>query len=296
MTDAFFSPLEVKLADTKAPEGVFTGYASVFGNVDAHGDVVMPGAFQTSLAEKKAAGRKVPMHLMHRMLGGDGIPVGVWNRIEEDLRGLQVEGKISGMNTDGGRLLFERVKDGALAGLSIGFKVLSDGVTFGKKATDPRRTLTKVDLVEVSLVDDPCNALTRIDEMKAANVDNLKSTMALVERDKVAPVVAKTIGLYQSTLTGGNSPTAEQRAELFEALCDINEAVTGERMPPGVKSSPQTLREWENALRELGISRSRAPAMAGLLVKAQNPWDEDNAKAKAEREAAAKLAAYLESL
>src|SRR5215213_3933676 len=177
MTDAFFSPLEVKLAD-KAPEGVFSGYASVFGNIDAHGDVVMPGAFQASLAEKKAAGRKVPMHLMHRMLGGDGIPVGVWNRIEEDATGLQVEGKISGMNTDGGRLLYERVKDGALAGLSIGFKVLPNGAIFGKKATDPRRTLTNVDLVEVSLVDDPCNALTRIDEMKAANVDNLKSTMA----------------------------------------------------------------------------------------------------------------------
>src|SRR4051794_7976184 len=122
--DHFYAPLEVKFTDTGAPAGVFSGYGAVFGNVDSHGDVIKPGAFAESIAQSKASGRPVPMHLMHRIFGGDGLPVGVWTNLAEDDHGLKVDGKISGMNTDGGRLLFERVKDGALGGLSIGYKVM----------------------------------------------------------------------------------------------------------------------------------------------------------------------------
>ena len=35
-------------------EGQFIGYASVFGNVDAHGDVIASGAFTRTLADRKS--------------------------------------------------------------------------------------------------------------------------------------------------------------------------------------------------------------------------------------------------
>ena len=166
------APFEVKFSLDGAL-GEFTGYASTFDVQDSHGDVVRRGAFERSLAERKAAGRPLPMHVMHRFMGGDGVPVGVWKSVEEDAKGLKVHGKISGMNTDGGRLLYERVKDGALGGLSIGYRLQENGATYGKKPGEPKRILTGVHLKEISLVDDPSNPLTRVDAVK--RVEPIKS-------------------------------------------------------------------------------------------------------------------------
>jgi HK97 family phage prohead protease len=281
MIDTAFTPLEIKLAQD-APTGVFSGYAACFGNIDSHGDTIVNGAFTNTIAERKAAGRKVPMHLMHRFMGGDGVPVGVWLDLGEDSKGLRVEGKISGMNTDTGRLLFERVKDGALGGLSIGFKVRPNGAVYGKKAGEPKRTLTDVDLHEISLVDDPSNALTRVDEMKAAFRDEMKATLALVERDKLVAPLTKVFTLHQTTLTGGNSPTATQRDDMLNAILDLTEAITGERAAPGgSKAAPLTVRDVERILRDGGCSHSQARAIADLGFKQQTPRDEDEAKATA---------------
>jgi phage head maturation protease len=42
---------DVKASQEQASLGQFTGRASVYGVVDAYGDVVMPGAFTNSLKE-----------------------------------------------------------------------------------------------------------------------------------------------------------------------------------------------------------------------------------------------------
>jgi HK97 family phage prohead protease len=165
-TNTLFAPLEFKFASDGAL-GEFTGYGSVYNVQDSHGDVVAPKAFAQSLADYKAAGRSIPMHVMHRVFGGDGLPVGVWKSIEEDHHGLKVHGKISGMNTDGGRLLFEKVKDGALPGLSIGYSLKPNGATYGKKPGEPKRTLTNLHLKEISLVDAPSNHMTRVESVKS---------------------------------------------------------------------------------------------------------------------------------
>jgi HK97 family phage prohead protease len=165
-TNTLFAPLELKFASDGAL-GEFSGYASAFDVQDSHGDVVRSGAFAASIAERKAANRPLPMHVMHRVYGGDGLPVGVWKSIEEDAKGLKVTGKISGMNTDGGRLLFERVKDGALGGLSIGYRLRDNGAIYGKKPGEPKRILTGLHLKEISLVDDPSNPLTRVESVKS---------------------------------------------------------------------------------------------------------------------------------
>ena len=45
------------------------------------------------------------MHVMHRVYGGDGLAGRRGGlTLAEDDHGLKVDGKISGMNTDGGRL------------------------------------------------------------------------------------------------------------------------------------------------------------------------------------------------
>jgi HK97 family phage prohead protease len=234
-----------------------------------------PAPLQQSIAERKATNRPLPMHVMHRILGGDGLPVGVWKSISEDSHGLKVEGKISGMNTDTGRLLFERVKDGALGGLSIGYRVKPNGATFGKGKDEPKRTLHNLDLREISLVDEPSNALSRVDELKSAVLDELKETLKTVNIDAASKSLAAAMQLHAETLTGQNSPTLEQRTAFLTHLQDAHEAVTGQRHPPGMKAMPTTLREFEAWLREsFKLSHAQARSIAENGFKSSQPRDE----------------------
>lgn len=223
-------PFEFKLAAGDAgASGTVEGYGSVFGNVDSHGDVILPGAFASSLAERKAQGRVLPMHVMHGVFGGDGVPAGVWNDVAEDSKGLHVKGKISGVNTDAGRLLYERVKDGALGGLSIGYSV-PEGGSEKSAQSGARRTIKHANLFEVSLVDDPSNALSRVTELKARG-----AFKGISSPGDAAQAVSSAIALHQSVLGGGDAPTAQERADLLELLQKAHEALTGQRIQLGTK-------------------------------------------------------------
>lgn len=169
--DHFNFPAELKLAATGA--GVITGYGSVFHTQDSQGDVVLPGAFMQSLAARKAAGRGFPpMRLMHgAALGGDPRPVGTWTSMQEDAKGLRVEGRLAGQDTETGRYNAALVRDGALRGLSIGYTIGQNGVSYGRTPGQPRRTLKALNLHELSIVDDPSNEGALIENIKsAANV------------------------------------------------------------------------------------------------------------------------------
>ncbi len=156
---------EFKFAGDAEP-GALSGYASVFGVVDTHGDVVVPGAFTRSLASMKARGFNVPMYLNHgAAMGGDNLPAGVWEEFSEDATGLAVKGRLLGLNTDVGRYRYELAKGGALRGISIGYKTRK--ADYAKKPTDPRRVLRDVDVFEVSLVDDPSNPAARVLSIKS---------------------------------------------------------------------------------------------------------------------------------
>jgi HK97 family phage prohead protease len=160
--------LEIKA--TTPESGEFSGYGAVFGNIDQNGDVILPGAFRDTLAERKSAGRALPMHINHGIPSLGGVRgVGSWRVVEEDSRGVYVEGKLSGMNTDIGRYRYEQVRDGGLGGLSIGFNVKPNGAQLNlKSAGGPRRTIKALNLHEISLVDDPCNEQARVNQIKHA--------------------------------------------------------------------------------------------------------------------------------
>ena len=167
----FGAAAEFKFASDPAT-GAFEGYAAVFGNTDSHGDVIRPGAFADSLAQHKAANTMPALYVEHGpAFGGDALPSGVWNSLVEDDTGLKGQGKISALDTDHGRRLRGLMQDGAMRGLSIGYRVQPGGSMTGTKAGEPRRTLTKLGLIEVSIVRDPSNPLAKIDQIKAALFD-----------------------------------------------------------------------------------------------------------------------------
>jgi len=125
--------LEVK-ADGEP--GEFTGYGSVFGNVDSYGDRIERGAFAGSLATRMP--KLVWQHDIWQ-------PIGKWVEAKEDDRGLFLRGKLT-LGVEKGREAYELMKDGALDGLSIGYRTkaaVNDGNV---------RVLKEIDLWEVSLV------------------------------------------------------------------------------------------------------------------------------------------------
>lgn len=150
---------EYKAHQDDEEKGVFTGYGSIFGNKDLGNDVVVEGAFAKSIGKKGA--RAVKMLYQHRQ----DEPIGVFDEIIEDRRGLKVKGRLA-MGTQRGREVYELMKMGALDGLSIGYRVDPKGVDYDEKGK--RRYLKSVDLMEISAVTFPMNPRARVQAVKGA--------------------------------------------------------------------------------------------------------------------------------
>lgn len=86
--------IEVKAGpDDGLKEGQFTAYASVFGNKDSYGDVVMPGAFTKTLAEWQKSGDSIPILFGHNMSDPDFNIGGVVSATEDNV-GLKITGQL----------------------------------------------------------------------------------------------------------------------------------------------------------------------------------------------------------
>lgn len=145
--------------DTKSltDDGEFEGYASIYGNVDDGGDIVLAGAFDQSLRERPAG--KVKMLLHHDTRKG----VGTWNEIHSDGRGLFVRGKLL-LSTVDGRDTHEKLKATVLDGLSIGYRTIESEYDSSRSV----RTIQRALLMEVSIVTFPMNQLAMITGVKGA--------------------------------------------------------------------------------------------------------------------------------
>lgn len=147
-------------------DGSIEGYGSVFGVVDAYDDVISAGAFAVSLAAHKAAGTLPAMLWQHE----SSEPLGVWTEMTEDANGLYVKGKLC-LETDAGKDAHALLKMGAINGLSIGF--ISKQWLYDNE-TDIR-TLTEIDLWEVSLVTFPANEKARVTNIKSSEIGGMKT-------------------------------------------------------------------------------------------------------------------------
>lgn len=141
-----------------ADDGTFEGYASIFGNKDHGGDVVLPGAFTKAIKAKGAKGIKMLADHDPRQR------VGVWTAIDEDDTGLRVAGRLLTEKSNG-REAYIDLKAGALDGLSIGGRTVEDAYDGRKRA----RLIKTFDLYEISLVAFPMNDMARVTAVKAAH-------------------------------------------------------------------------------------------------------------------------------
>ncbi|WEK48491.1 MAG: HK97 family phage prohead protease [Candidatus Kaistia colombiensis] len=163
MTPSSAPALETKFAAADLSgvdgEGVFSGYASLFGTADLSGDVVLPGAFRGSIAKRGAAG--IRMLYQH----DPAEPIGVWLEIREDPRGLFVRGRLMA-DVARGREVASLMRAGALDGLSIGFKT----VKARADRTAGIRRLVEIDLWEISVVTFPMQPDARVSSVKTTGL------------------------------------------------------------------------------------------------------------------------------
>lgn len=144
-------------AEFKAVEdgeaGEIEGYGSVFGNVDSYGDIIAKGAFAADIKEGK-----MPVMLWQH---DSRQPIGIYTEISEDKKGLKLKGQIN-LETQQGREAYALLKQGALKGMSIGFNTRKSSFDEVEKT----RTLTDLELWEVSIVTFPANDRANVEGVK----------------------------------------------------------------------------------------------------------------------------------
>ncbi|WP_269932230.1 HK97 family phage prohead protease [Aminobacter sp. HY435] len=141
--------------DEVAGDGSFSGYASLFGQLDLGKDIVERGAFAKSLRTRGAAG--IRMLFQH----DPNQPIGRWAELKEDARGLFVRGRLA-KDVGRARDVHNLLRGGALDGLSIGFRA----VRARKDHATGVRHILEADLWEISIVTFPMLPQARIDTVK----------------------------------------------------------------------------------------------------------------------------------
>lgn len=136
--------MEIKIIKTKItgsvdPHGFYTGYASVFGNVDLDGDVIQKGAFKKTIKEKKGKAVILWFH-------NPSEPIGL-AQVEEDDRGLKVSGQLN-LDVMRGRDAHSLMRQEVMIDHSFGFDTIKEGT----EDRDGRevRVIKEVKLYEIS--------------------------------------------------------------------------------------------------------------------------------------------------
>ncbi len=121
------------------------GYAALFNRADAGKDIIRPGAFAETLAERTTP---LPLRLEHKAEK----QIGQIAHIAEDARGLRVVAKLDNPSGRAAHMLRSR----QISGLSFGFRTLL------ASHTRAGRVLHKIALFEISLVTYPLQHRARV--------------------------------------------------------------------------------------------------------------------------------------
>lgn len=194
-TKAFAIELKEAPADTPGAVGVFTGYASIFNNVDSYGDMVIPGAFTETLKAFGEAGANIPCYWGHQM--EDPMKcIGWTTAAEEDERGLKVTVQLDLDNPNGAQA-YKLIKAGVVNQMSFAYEV-QEGSWVDSKENDHNGwggyyELRKLKIFEVSLVQVGANQETELLDVKdrlarvkagrkisATNEEKLNQAIALI--------------------------------------------------------------------------------------------------------------------
>lgn len=193
------------------PEGEFEGYASVFGNRDSYGDVVVPGAFTRTIANDRGRVKVLYQH-------DPSQPIGIPIEMREDDRGLLVRARIA--DTTLGRDTLALMRAGVITELSIGY----DAVREEYDNESSERKLTEIKLWEFSPVTWAANDLARITAVKQAS--DLDAVLDRLERIQWAK---------------GRLESPRLRAKAEAAITTLTTLLNGEPIVAAPPGTPPTI-------------------------------------------------------
>jgi|GEM_PF-526646 len=214
--------------DDGLDDGQFTAYASVFGNRDAHGDVVLPGAFAKSLAAWASRSARLPLLFGHRLDDPD-YNIGHVVAAEEDDHGLLVTAQLD-LDSPKAAQVYRLLKARRIDQMSFAYDVLDSAPVErdGVRCTE----LREVALHEVSVVPLGANPQTEVLAVKAAPAARLRSALTTTASERTAMTLeekrsaahAAATALIEKVEAGDESVIEEAEAKVAEAKALDDEA------------------------------------------------------------------------
>ena len=153
----------VKSLFTPLEEGSIEGYASVFGGVDSYGDTIEKTAFDNVIK----SGQKPLMFYQHNRWS---LPIGVWESLSVDEKGLKVKGRLN-LELAEAREVYSALKFGSLNGMSIGFRMKDKDYEYDDEDICHIKNISE--LLEISIVNFPADKAAQIDSVKSEELDGL---------------------------------------------------------------------------------------------------------------------------
>lgn len=225
--------------DDGLDEGQFTAYASVFGNIDSYGDVVMPGAFAKELARWEKSGNLIPLLFGHNMSDPD-YNIGWVIKAEEDSVGLKVTAQLD-LDNPKAKQVYRMIKGRRIDQMSFAYDVIEGAP--GQKDGQDVYELRDLKLYEVSVVTVGANQETEILAVKQA-ADLADRMSASIKAGRVLSAknenelrsAHEAIGRVLSVLDG--TPD-EQKASEPGPSCQANDVETKSDEDVPIEESPR---------------------------------------------------------
>jgi len=282
MPDHMIVPVEWKAAS--GSPGELEGYASVFGNVDADGDVVMPGAFKKTLTDWSHSRQPLPLIADHD-LSTAGV-IGSVHDAREDATGLRVRARFS--SDQKAQSVRTKMVEGHLKGMSFTYQAVKHYL--GQHAGKSARFLQELKLFEVTVSPFPINELATASAkaaMTSASINDLPdSAFAYIEpggskdaEGKTTPRSLRHFPVHDRAHADNAAVRIAQGAEFGKQALPKVRAAQEKFGSKVTESSSLDFGQFSDLMgKALSITyRPAAKAAADLLVAAYQPLDDDDA-------------------
>lgn len=180
--------VQLKADGDSLADGQFTGYASVFDNIDSYGDVIRKGAFLESIAEYGVKGSGIPCYWSHQM-SNPLMCIGETVEAREDERGLFVKVQLD-LDTEMGAQVHRLIKSGRVNQMSFAYDI-EDYAFAHDDELGEYFELRKLKIHEVSVVQvganqetellDVKDRLARMKDVPATGEDALRQAAGLID-------------------------------------------------------------------------------------------------------------------
>lgn len=202
-------------------EGVIEGYASVFGGIDSYGDTIEPNAYDNVISE----GQKPLMFYQHDRWG---VPIGRWEELSVDSKGLKVKGRLN-LELKEAQDVYSALKFGSLNGMSIGFRLRDRDYEYDDNDVCHIKNISE--LLEISIVNFPADKSARVMGVKAdpEDLEELKDIRDCERylRDlgiskKMAQSIISVIKAKKNSMSDSEDGIKAKAAELSEIQQKLN--------------------------------------------------------------------------